>query len=173
MAPKDIGSVLENINAWVWGPWTFFLFIGTGIFLTVRLKLLPWKNLGFSLRQVCSDIIHPRKGDGKNISPFQSLMTAMAAMMGTGNIAGVAAAMVLGGPGALIWMILSAFIAMALSLTENVLTMDCAEKKRQRTIFRRAHVCHGRTYSSPNTGEAPCRPVFFVYAGVPHLVWEI
>ena len=98
VAPKDIGSVLENINAWVWGPWTFFLFIGTGIFLTVRLKLLPWKNLGFSLRQVCSDIIHPRKGDGKNISPFQSLMTAMAAMMGTGNIAGVAAAMVLGGP---------------------------------------------------------------------------
>ena len=134
MAPKDIGSVLENINAWVWGPWTFFLFIGTGIFLTVRLKLLPWKNLGFSLRQVCSDIIHPRKGDGKNISPFQSLMTAMAAMMGTGNIAGVAAAMVLGGPGALIWMILSAFIAMALSLTENVLTMDC-RKKNGRGLF--------------------------------------
>lgn len=119
-----LDRILEQLNTFVWGPWMLVLFMGTGIFLTVRLKLLPWKNLGFALRQVWKDIFcrDSLAGEG-DISPFQSLMTALAAMMGTGNIVGVATAMVLGGPGALIWMILSAFIGMATNFTESVLAV--------------------------------------------------
>lgn len=132
--------LLEKLNTWVWGPWLLVLFIGTGIFLTVRLRFLPWRNLGFALRQVILDVIRPGKGGEGEISPFQSLMTAMAAMMGTGNIVGVATAMVLGGPGALVWMVLSAFVGMSLSLTETVLTM----KYRQKNAF--GQMCGGPMY---------------------------
>ncbi len=135
-----MAAFLEKINTWVWGPWLLILFIGTGIFLTVRLKFLPWRNLGFALRQVVLDIIHPGGSGEGDISPFQSLMTAMAAMMGTGNIVGVATAMVLGGPGALVWMMLSAWICMSASLVESVLTM----KYRQKNAF--GQICGGPMY---------------------------
>ena len=76
------------------------LLVGTGIFLTIRLKALPWRNLGYALKSVFRR--HPSsEHEEGDISPFQSLMTALAATIGTGNIAGVATAMVLGGPGAL------------------------------------------------------------------------
>ena len=125
---------LEKLNDLVWGPWLIVLFIGTGIFLTVRLRFLPWRNLGFALRQVIGDIFHPSGSGNGEISPFESLMTAMAAMMGTGNIVGVATAMVLGGPGALVWMVLSALIGMASGLTESVLTMHYRCKKTDNTV---------------------------------------
>ena len=121
--------LLEKINTFVWGPWMLVLFMGTGIFLTVRLKFLPWKNLGFALHQVWKNIFHREEDGGEgDISPFQSLMTALAAMMGTGNIVGVATAMVLGGPGALVWMVLSAFIGMATNFTESVLAVKYRRK---------------------------------------------
>ena len=121
--------LLEKLNTFVWGPWMLVLFMGTGIFLTVRLKFLPWKNLGFALREVWKNIFHPSIDGGEgDISPFQSLMTALAAMMGTGNIVGVATAMVLGGPGALVWMVLSAFVGMATNFTESVLAVKYRQK---------------------------------------------
>lgn len=118
-----MADILEQLNAWLWGPWLIGLFIGTGIFLTVRLNFLPLKNLGFALRVLISSILHPDKDGQGSISPFQSLMTAMAAMMGTGNIAGVATAMVLGGPGALLWMVAAAAFSMTLSLAEHILSL--------------------------------------------------
>lgn len=135
-----MAQCLEKLNTWIWGPWMLVFFMGTGIFLTVRLKFLPWKNLGFALRQVFKDIAGPKKRGEGEITPFQSLMTAMAAMMGTGNIAGVAAAMVLGGPGALIWMLISALLCMSCSLTETTLSM----KYRQKNAL--GQVCGGPMY---------------------------
>jgi len=76
------------------------LLMGTGIFLTVRLKFAPWLNLGFAIKSVFTKTDKTKKDDSSgDISPFQSLMTALAATIGTGNIVGVATAMVLGGPG--------------------------------------------------------------------------
>ena len=95
----DFEQTISAINDFVWGPWMLGLLVGTGIFLTIRLKFLPWRNLPHSIKMIVNT-----KGDCKgDISQFQSLATtALAATIGTGNIVGVATAMVLGGPGAII-----------------------------------------------------------------------
>ena len=104
MGIMDFSKLLAEVNNFVWGPVMLVLLVGTGIFLTVRLKFLPWRNLGYAIHMVFSK----RDKHAGDISPFQSLMTALSATIGTGNIVGVATAMVLGGPGALVWMWISA-----------------------------------------------------------------
>ena len=90
----SFSELIALVNDFVWGPIMLALLMGTGIFLTIRLKFLPWRNLAYALKLVF------KKGDGStldgDISPFQSLMTSLAATIGTGNIVGVATAMVLG-----------------------------------------------------------------------------
>lgn len=109
------------ISGWVWGPVMLALLVGTGVFYTIRLgglqfRLLPRAlKLAFS-RQKASDA----PGD---ISQFQALMTALAGTIGTGNIAGVATAVVLGGPGAVFWMWLSALVGMATKYAEAYLAV--------------------------------------------------
>ena len=100
----DLTKLMADINDFVWGPVMLTLLVGTGVFLTVRLKFLPWRNLGYAVRM----IFRQKKEHEGDISPFQSLMTALSATVGTGNIVGVATAMVLGGPGAHVWMWISA-----------------------------------------------------------------
>ena len=100
----SFSEIVAAVNDFVWGPYMLVLLVGTGVFLTIRLKFLPWRNLGYALRSVFTRA--PKDENTKehsgDISPFQSLMTALAATIGTGNIVGVATAMVLGGPGALV-----------------------------------------------------------------------
>ena len=97
--------------------------------LTIRLKFLPWRNLGVCLRSVFTRA--PKDENAKehsgDISPFQSLMTALAATIGTGNIVGVATAMVLGGPGALVWMWISALFGLSTKYGESVLAVKYRE----------------------------------------------
>ena len=98
---------LTRINQIAWGPGTLILFAGTGIFFLFVLKGRPWKKLIYALKL----LFHPEiTAKGQGMTSFQSAMTALGACMGTGNIAGVASAMVLGGPGALVWMCLSAML---------------------------------------------------------------
>lgn len=101
--------------------------VGTGVFLTIRLGFLPWRNLGYALKQVFSkqDKSSVEEGD---ITPFQSLMTALAATIGTGNIVGVATAMVLGGPGAVVWMWISALFGLSTKYAESVLAVKYRQK---------------------------------------------
>ncbi|WP_100400882.1 alanine/glycine:cation symporter family protein [Bacillus sp. FJAT-44742] len=105
----------------VWGPPLLILLVGTGIFLTIRLSFLQFSALPYALKLAFS-----RKQDKTSegdISHFQSLMTALAATVGTGNIAGVATAVVLGGPGAVFWMWLSALFGMATKYAEAILAV--------------------------------------------------
>ena len=120
----DISKVLADVNNFVWGPVMLALLVGTGIFLTIRLKFLPWRNLFYAIRMIF------RKKDQHegDISPFQSLMTALAATIGTGNIVGVATAMVLGGPGALVWMWISAAFGLSTKYGESVLAVKYREQ---------------------------------------------
>lgn len=119
-------ETMKRINDVIWGPWTLALLMGTGLFLTLRLKAYPWRNLGFALRSVFAK--RPKtKGQG-DISPFQSLMTSLAATLGTGNLVGVATAMVLGGPGALVWMWISALFGLSTKYAESVLAVRYREK---------------------------------------------
>lgn len=117
----DAAGILKTVNDFVWGPFMLVLMVGTGIFLTVRLRFLPWRNLGYAIRQV---FVRQSGKEGQgDITPFQSLMTALAATIGTGNIIGVATAMVLGGPGALVWMWISALFGLSTKYAESVLAV--------------------------------------------------
>ncbi len=126
---NTIALWIEQVDALVWGPWLLFLLLGTGIYLNIRMRFLPLKNLKYALYCAVGmegKLLHKNKSvsdKGHGISPFASLTTELAATIGTGNIVGVATAMVLGGPGALVWMMLSALIGMATKLVESMFSV--------------------------------------------------
>lgn len=124
---EQLGKILSAIDEFVWGPLMLVLLVGTGIFLTIRLKFRPWRNLGYAIKSTLSKEARKKgEGDG-DISPFSALTTALAATIGTGNIVGVATAMVSGGPGALIWMWLSALFGLSSKFSECMLAIKYRE----------------------------------------------
>ena len=119
----DLSQLLNDVNDFVWGPIMLAFLVGTGIFLTVRLKFLPWINLWYAIKMI---MLHKADKEG-DLSPFQSLMTALSATVGTGNIVGVSTAMVLGGPGAIVWMWISAAFGLSTKYAESVLAVKYRE----------------------------------------------
>lgn len=122
----SITNILNAIDDFVWGPVMLVLLVGTGIFLTIRTKALCWRNLPYALKSVLSKEARQKKGNG-DVSPFSALTTALAATIGTGNIVGVATAMVSGGPGALVWMWLSAAFGLTSKFSECMLAIKYRE----------------------------------------------
>ncbi|MCM3667203.1 sodium:alanine symporter family protein [Mesobacillus subterraneus] len=112
---------IGKISGWVWGPPLLILLVGTGIYLTVRIGFLQMRLLPYSLKLAFTKQ-QDKKSEG-DISHFQALMTALAATVGTGNIAGVATAVFTGGPGAVFWMWITAFFGMATKYAEAVLAV--------------------------------------------------
>lgn len=121
-----ISNLVSQINSVVWGPPMLVLILGTGFFLQVRLKLMPIAKIGLGFKMVWGG---RQKGAAESgeISPFAALMTALAATVGTGNIAGVATAIALGGPGALFWMWCTALVGMATKYAEVVVAVNYRE----------------------------------------------
>lgn len=140
---EAFAQFIKVLDGYVWGPVMMALILGTGLYLTFGLRFLPWTRLGagFSLLW---------KGRTKNtdvqgeLSPFEALMTALAATVGTGNIAGVATAIFTGGPGALFWMWCTAMVGMATKYGETVL----AQKYRE--VTPAGHVVGGPMYYIKN-----------------------
>lgn len=110
-------SLLEAIDGVVWGPIMLTVLVGTGVYLTIRTRFLCWRNLGHAIGNTISKEARQTKGEG-DVSPFAALCTALAATIGTGNIAGVASALAVGGPGALVWMWISAAFGLTSKFTE-------------------------------------------------------
>lgn len=127
---SSLSDILTTIDDIVWGPIMLALLVGTGIFLTIRTKALCWRNLPYALRSVLSKEARQKTGDG-DVSPFSALTTALAATIGTGNIVGVATAMVSGGPGALVWMWLSAAFGLTSKFSECMLAIKYREVNEQ------------------------------------------
>ena len=123
---KTFSQILSIIDDFVWGPFMLALLVGTGIFLTIRTKALCWRNLPYALKSVLSKDARQKKGTG-DVSPFSALTTALAATIGTGNIVGVATAMVSGGPGALVWMWISAAFGLTSKFSECMLAIKYRE----------------------------------------------
>lgn len=121
----SLNSIIEKISSFVWGAPTIIMLIGTGIFFTLILKFFQFSKIRLWLNNTLFAIF--KKKDVRNtkdktsISQFQAVSTALAATIGTGNIAGVATAISAGGPGAVFWMWISAFFGMMTSYAENVL----------------------------------------------------
>ena len=124
-------NILDSIDSVVWGPITLVLLVGTGIFLTFRLRFLPWKMLPQSLKAVFSPESRKTRGAEGEISPFSALMTALAGTIGTGNIVGVATAMVTGGPGALVWMWIAAAFGISTKYAECALAVKYRSKNEK------------------------------------------
>lgn len=124
---EGFASFISRVDDFVWGPFTLVLLVGTGIFLTVRLRFLPWRNLGYALKITLSKEARTTKQGAGDVSPFAALTTALAATIGTGNIVGVATAMVSGGPGALVWMWLSACFGLSSKFSECMLAIKYRE----------------------------------------------
>ncbi|NHB57910.1 alanine/glycine:cation symporter family protein [Acinetobacter shaoyimingii] len=127
---QNIQSLMETLSGWVWGPYMLVLIVGTGIFLTFRLLFWQFRMLPLAFKQVFGkhDQAQSQEGD---ISHFASLMTALSATIGTGNIAGVATACVLGGPGAVFWMWMTALFGMATKYGEGVLAVKFRVKNEK------------------------------------------
>ncbi|MBD3670486.1 MAG: sodium:alanine symporter family protein [Gammaproteobacteria bacterium] len=118
-------AIISTINGVVWGWPMLILILGTGLYLTIGLKLLPLRNIVYGFRELWKG----RKPEGEgDITPFNALMTSLSATVGTGNIAGVATAIFLGGPGALFWMWCTALVGMATKYSEAVLAVHYREK---------------------------------------------
>ena len=116
---------LDALNNVVWGPITLWLIGLTGLYLMVGLGFMPLRRIGFGFRQALGSI-RSSNGEG-DVTAFEGLTTALAATIGTGNVAGVAGAIATGGPGAVFWMWLIAFVGMATKYAESVLAVHYRE----------------------------------------------
>lgn len=121
---KVMEDFLNQLSAVVWGPVMLAFLLGVGIFLTLGLKAFPWLQTPKAFITLWRSRESTQEGD---ITPYQALMTALSATIGTGNIAGVATAIVLGGPGAVFWMWITALFGMATKYAEAVLAVKYRE----------------------------------------------
>ena len=138
---ETLSNIISAVDDFVWGPVMLILLVGTGVVLTVRTKALCWRNLPYALKSTLSkEARKTERGEG-DISPFSALTTALAATIGTGNIVGVATAMVSGGPGALVWMWISAAFGITSKFTE------CALALKYREVNEKGEMSGGPMYT--------------------------
>ena len=116
-----MNQIVGDIDGFVWGPVMLCLLVGTGIYLTAYLNFRTWRNLPYAMKSVFSREARKTNRGSGDVSPFSALMTALAATIGTGNIVGVATAMFAGGPGALVWMWVSACFGLTTKFSECML----------------------------------------------------
>lgn len=122
---EQITQFLNQLSGIIWGPVMLWLLVGTGVFLTVGLRFMPLRKLGYGFRMLWRG--RAKTTEEGDITPFNALMTALAATVGTGNIAGVATAIALGGPGAVFWMWVTALVGMSTKYGEAVLAVKYRE----------------------------------------------
>src|SRR5579864_7353004 len=126
---STLGRMAHGIQAvadWLFLPYVVAVLLGGGVFLTVRLGFVQIRRLGEAARAM---LAQDARGASGVLSPFQAFMTALGASIGTGNIAGVATAIVSGGPGALFWIWVYGFVAMAIKFAEATLGLTFREAR--------------------------------------------
>ncbi len=122
-----IYSISDSVNSFVWGVPTLALLIGTGIFVTVRLNFLQFTKFGYIMKNTLGKLFVKKTSQSGTLTPIQALTTALAGTVGTGNIAGVAGAISLGGPGAIFWMWIAALFGMCTKYAEIILAVHYRE----------------------------------------------
>ena len=122
-------EIIESFNDFLWGLLLIVGILGTGIYISLRLKGLQFRKLGFALRNTLGKAFAKIDGSDGDISPFSALATALAATVGTGNIVGVSLAIIMGGPGAIFWMWIAAIFGMATKFAEVTLALAYREKR--------------------------------------------
>lgn len=143
---EELNQVVQNVSGFVWNSLLIFLLVGTGIFYTIKLKFIQVRKFGEGYTKVVKGVnLNGEAAGADGMSSFQSLATAVAAQVGTGNLAGAATAIAAGGPGAIFWMWVSAFFGMATVYSEAVL---------------------GQVYKKKIGGEVIGGPAFYISEGL-------
>ena len=132
-----IVTINDAVNNFVWGAPAIIMILITGIYLTVRLDFIQFKHMGYLFSRSVGKAFS-KKGEGEKVdgevTSFQAAMMSISAIVGSGNIAGVATAIVSGGPGALFWMVVAAFIGMATKFSEIALGIKYREIRKDGTV---------------------------------------
>ncbi len=128
---QTVAAVNGKINDFVWGVPAMALILGVGLYLTIGTRVIQVRRLGASLKETIGKVFSRKKAGAGAVTPFQAVCTALAATVGTGNIAGVAGAIALGGPGAVFWMWISAFLGMCTKFVEVTLAVRFRERNEK------------------------------------------
>ncbi|MCQ2398071.1 MAG: amino acid carrier protein, partial [Sphaerochaetaceae bacterium] len=123
-----IQNVNSAVNGIVWGWPAMILILGVGLFLTVGMRGIQFRKFGYTMKNTIGKAFQKQVSTEGSITPFQAVCTALAATVGTGNVAGVAGAVCLGGPGAVFWMWVSALLGMTTKFSEIALAVNYREK---------------------------------------------
>ena len=121
-------QINSAINGFVWGPVMLVLLVGTGLYLSIATGFVQFRKFGYAMKNTIGKVFHKAEAGHGEITPFQAVTTALAATVGTGNIAGVTGAIVLGGPGAVFWMWISALVGMCTKYAEVLLAVKYRER---------------------------------------------
>ena len=124
-------NVNTALNNFIWGLPAMVCIIGAGLWLTIRTRAIQVRKFGTAMNNTLGRVFEKKTAKDGSISPFQAVCTALAGTVGTGNIAGVAGAVAIGGPGAVFWMWCSAFLGMCTKFSEVVLAIHFREKNAQ------------------------------------------
>ena len=124
-----IETINNAVNNFIWGVPAMICIFGVGLYLSLRTRFLQIRKFPYAIRTTLGRMFRKRDASDGAITPFQAVCTALAATVGTGNIAGVAGAIAIGGPGAVFWMWVSAFFGMATSFAESTLSQIFKEKR--------------------------------------------
>ena len=127
----SISEIVSLLNGIAWGPWMLVLLVGTGVYLSIRVGFLQFRKFGYAMRNTLGKIFTKQEAGEGEVTPFQAVATALAATVGTGNIAGVTGAICVGGPGAVFWMWISALFGMVTKYAEVVLAIRYRERNAQ------------------------------------------
>ena len=125
---ESIIKINQAVNGFIWGVPAMICIIGVGLLLSVRTRFIQVRKFGAALKNTIGKIFDKTQAMDGSMSPFQAVCTALAGTVGTGNIAGVAGAIALGGPGAIFWMWCSAFLGMCTKFSEVTLAIHFREK---------------------------------------------
>ena len=127
----NIAQIVSWLNDIAWGPWMLVLLVGTGVYLSCRVGFLQFRKFGYAMKNTLGKVFQKHEAGEGEITPFQAVSTALAATVGTGNIAGVTGAIAVGGPGAVFWMWVSALFGMVTKYAEVVLAVQYRERNAQ------------------------------------------
>lgn len=119
---------VDYLNGIAWGPWMLLLLVGTGVYLSIRVGFIQFTKFGYAMKNTFGKLFRKQSAGEGEVTPLQAVSTALAATVGTGNIAGVTGAIAVGGPGAVFWMWLSALFGMVTKYAEVVLAIRYRER---------------------------------------------
>ena len=173
---ETISSINNALNSFIWGVPAMVCIIGVGLYLSIRTGFVQVRKFPYALKNTLGKIFSKSSASDGALTPFQAVCTALAATIGTGNIAGVAGAIAIGGPGAVFWMWISALLGMCTKFSEVVLAVFYRERNVKGEYIGGPMYYIQKTAPGPPIAIAPATPAMLpvpiVAAKAVHTAWK-